>query len=54
MRVHIYVRVSTDAQAEKGYSLSTQLEACHKRAMEIGATNIVEHIDDGYSGSNME
>ncbi len=54
MRVHIYARVSTDAQAEKGYSLSTQLEACKKRAEEIGATYMVEHIDDGYSGADME
>ncbi len=53
MRVHIYARVSTDAQAEKGYSLPTQLEACRKKAREIGAAHVVEHVDDGYSGADM-
>ena len=30
MNVAIYARVSTAAQAEKGYSLETQVEACRK------------------------
>lgn len=50
MNAAIYVRVSTDQQAEKGYSIDTQLEACRKCAMELGAENIEEFIDDGYSG----
>ncbi|MEN6567944.1 MAG: recombinase family protein [Veillonellales bacterium] len=50
MNAAIYVRVSTDQQAEKGYSIDTQLEACRKYALELGATNIEEFVDDGYSG----
>lgn len=54
MNVAIYARVSTTAQAEKGYSLKTQVEACKKKAMEMGATSIKEYIDDGYSGAYLE
>ncbi|WP_425060953.1 hypothetical protein SCACP_17180 [Sporomusa carbonis] len=50
MNAAIYVRVSTDQQAEKGYSIDTQLEACRKYALELGATTIEEFVDDGYSG----
>ncbi|MDF2571542.1 MAG: Resolvase protein [Sporomusa sp.] len=50
MYAAIYVRVSTDQQAEKGYSIDTQLEACRKYALELGAVTIEEFIDDGYSG----
>jgi site-specific DNA recombinase len=50
MNAAVYVRVSTDQQAEKGYSIDTQLEACRKYALELGATDIEEFIDDGYSG----
>lgn len=50
----IYVRVSTDDQAEKGYSLDSQLKDCRKRAKELGATEIVEFIDDGYSGAFLD
>ncbi len=50
MNAAIYVRVSTDQQAEKGYSIDTQLEACRKYAFELGATSVEEFIDDGYSG----
>lgn len=50
MNAAIYVRVSTDQQAEKGYSIDTQLEACRKYALELGVTTIEEFVDDGYSG----
>lgn len=50
MNAAIYVRVSTDQQAEKGYSIDTQLEACRKYALELGAASIEEFVDDGYSG----
>lgn len=50
----IYVRVSTDMQAEKGYSIDTQLEACRKAARELGANSIQEFVDDGYSGEYID
>jgi len=54
MNAAIYVRVSTDQQAEKGYSLETQLEACRKCAHELRAVNIEEYVDDGYSAEFIE
>src|SRR5690242_2638446 len=46
----IYARVSTAEQAEKGYSLETQLAECRRKAAELGASGVEEFIDDGYSG----
>ena len=54
MNVAIYARVSTQKQAEKGYSIKTQVEACSKKATEMGATSIKTYIDDGYSGAYLE
>lgn len=49
----IYIRVSSDEQAEKGYSLPSQLEACRKYATEQGFT-IVAEITDDYTGSKLD
>lgn len=49
-RAGIYARVSTAEQAEKGYSLGSQLEACRQKAVELGVEKVEEFIDDGYSG----
>lgn len=54
MNAAIYARVSTTAQAEKGYSLETQVEACRDKAVQLGADTIKEYIDDGYSGAYLE
>lgn len=54
MNAAIYARVSTDWQAEHGYSIETQLESCRAKAKEIGATVIKEYVDDGYSGGFLE
>ena len=54
MNAAIYARVSTAAQAEHGYSLETQIEACKQKAISLGATSIKEYIDDGYSGAYLE
>lgn len=50
----IYTRVSTDIQAEHGYSLETQIAACREAAQRLGADVIQEYIDDGYSGAYLE
>ena len=54
MNVAIYARVSTAAQAEHGYSLETQIDACKQKAVEMGATSIKQYVDDGYSGAYLE
>lgn len=54
MRAAIYARVSTEDQAKHGYSLDEQREACTRRARELGAAEILECVDDGYSGSILD
>ena len=54
MNIAVYARVSTAQQAEHGYSLETQIEACRKKAVEMGAVTIKEYVDDGYSGAYLE
>ena len=54
MNCAIYVRVSTSQQAEHGYSLQTQIDACKKKAEELGASRIKVYKDDGYSGAYLE
>ena len=54
MNVAIYARVSTAQQAEHGYSLQSQVDACTKKAKELGATSIKQYVDDGYSGAYLE
>ncbi|MBI5879940.1 MAG: recombinase family protein [Chloroflexi bacterium] len=49
-RAILYTRVSTDEQAEKGYSLPTQLAACQKYAEAQGFTVAATFADD-YTGS---
>lgn len=54
MKAAIYVRVSTAEQAEKGYSLETQLDACRKKAADLGVKQVKEFTDDGYSGDFLD
>lgn len=55
MRVAIYARVSTAAQAEEGYSLGAQVEDCTRYAKaKLHAEVIHEFVDDGYSGAFLE
>jgi site-specific DNA recombinase len=52
-RAVIYTRVSTDEQAEHGYSLQSQTESCHEYAVRQGLT-VVEEISDDYSGAKFD
>ncbi|WP_010093949.1 recombinase family protein, partial [Ornithinibacillus scapharcae] len=49
--IAIYVRVSTEEQSKKGYSLRNQIEECKKKA---NTNQTLEYIDDGYSGEFLE
>lgn len=48
----IYVRVSTDEQ-KNGYSLQTQIEACHNYAVEQGH-QVVAEFQDEYTGASLD
>lgn len=52
-RAIIYARVSTDDQAEKGYSLPTQLEAMRQYAAAHGL-QVVRELQDDYSGAKLD
>ena len=45
-KVAIYARVSTDDQAERGYSLPSQIEACIKFAAQKDLSNTIIYQDD--------
>jgi len=50
----VYARVSTEDQARHGYSLPDQIARCRQKAKELGATTIVECVDEGISGDVLE
>ena len=51
-RAVIYARVSTDEQA-KGYSLTTQVDACHHYATERGY-QVQSVFKDDYTGASLD
>lgn len=53
MRCTIYIRVSTDEQADKGNSLSEQKERLSAYCTAMGWANPKFIIDDGYSAKNL-
>lgn len=54
-RAVIYARVSTEEQAEHGYSLPSQIEACRKYVQEQGWSLVGEPITDaGISGAVLD
>ena len=50
----IYIRVSTDAQAEEGYSIDAQIERLNAYCVSKDIKNYEHYIDRGWSGSNIE
>ena len=50
-RAVIYLRVSTDEQADSGLGLAAQEYACRLQAGTIGLEVVAVHVDDGVSGA---
>ena len=50
----IYLRVSTEEQADNGYGLDVQREKCHAMAAVKDWSVVAEFIDDGVSGTKDE
>ncbi len=50
----IYIRVSTDAQREEGYSIDAQKEMLTAYCISKGIKEYDYYIDGGFSGSNIE
>lgn len=53
-RAFIYVRVSTDRQAEEGYSIPQQIERLKKYCEAMNWQVAKIYTDDGYSGGDLE
>ena len=49
--VGIYVRVSTEESAQRGYSIQDQIRECRKKA---GTDEAIEYIDEGISGEFLD
>ena len=50
----LYIRVSTEAQAEEGYSIGAQQERLEAYCRAMGWGNYRPYIDPGFSGSNLD
>ncbi|MCL2068681.1 MAG: recombinase family protein [Oscillospiraceae bacterium] len=50
----VYIRVSTEAQAEEGYSIEAQKEMLSAYCVSKNIRNYEFYIDAGFSGSNIE
>ena len=50
----IYIRVSTDAQREEGYSIDAQKEMLTAYCVSKGIKNFEYYIDGGFTGSNID
>ncbi len=49
-----YVRVSTDAQAEEGYSIDAQIDSITHQAALLNIRRLKLYVDGGFSGSNID
>lgn len=54
MKAAIYLRVSSDDQAQHGYSLAAQRTECRERAQGLGAEEVVEFADEGVSSAVLD
>lgn len=54
MRAAVYLRVSTEDQARRGYSLPDQRAACREKAAALGADDVQEFADEGISGELLD
>ena len=54
LRVALYVRVSSQEQADEGYSIGEQTERLKKYADAMGWNVYKIYVDPGYSGGNMD
>ena len=52
-RVAIYARVSTEEQAEHGYSIDAQLDTLRQYCQQSGKVVANEYVDKGLSGKEM-
>jgi site-specific DNA recombinase len=52
MTIAIYIRVSTDEQAQQGFSIDNQKERLEQYCLSQGWSNYLFYIDDGYTGTN--
>jgi site-specific DNA recombinase len=50
----VYVRVSSEEQVEKGYSLAEQERVCREKALALGASQVIVYADEGISGGILE
>jgi site-specific DNA recombinase len=54
LRAAVYLRVSSEEQAQHGYSLAAQRRECLERARALGAQEVWEFRDEGISASVLE
>lgn len=50
----LYIRVSTDAQREEGYSIDAQKEMLEAHCISRGIKKFEHYIDGGFTGSNID